>query len=86
MKILIEFINVCAWCDRYGSLVKALGEKHKGKICVKIYKAGKDFEYIKKYGMVSKSMIVINEKEKVSTLDEKIIKNLFIKAVNGWYK
>ena len=80
IKKLIEFINVCAWCDKYGGLVKALGEEYSDKITVKIYKAGKDFDYIKKYGMVTKSMIVINEKEKFSTLDEKIIKNIFLKV------
>lgn len=86
MKNLIEFINVCAWCDRYGGLVKALGEEYSDKINIKIYKAGKDFEYIRKYGMVSKSMIVINEKEKISTLDEKSIRNIFAKVADEWWQ
>ena len=33
---------------------------------VKVYKAGKDFDYIPKYGAVTKSMVVINEKQSQS--------------------
>jgi len=51
---------------------------------LKVYCAGKDFEYIKKYGMVMKSMIVINEKKKIQNLSEgAIIKAIEEAVVNS---
>ncbi len=48
---------------------------------LKIYRVGKDFEYIKKYGMVMKSMIVINEKKKIQNLSERVIAKAIEAAV-----
>lgn len=41
-------------------------KEYEGKVHVKVYKAGKDFDYIPKYGAVTKSMVVINEKQSQS--------------------
>jgi len=49
-------------------LVQALEKEYEGKVHVKVYKAGKDFDYIPKYGAVTKSMVVINEKKAVTKL------------------
>lgn len=43
-------------------MVQVLEKEYAGRVNVKIYRAGTDFDYIKKYGAVSKSMLVINEK------------------------
>lgn len=75
-KPLLEFVNVCSWCDVFGGLVRNLGEQYKDKIDVKIYKAGKDFEYVKKYGMLTKSVLVINE----SKIIDKVNKTSIIQA------
>ena len=47
----------------FGDLVQVLEKEYEGKVHVKIYRAGKDFDYIPKYGAVTKSMLVINEKK-----------------------
>ena len=44
-------------------MVQVLEKEYEGKVHVKIYRAGKDFDYIPKYGAVTKSMLVINEKK-----------------------
>ena len=54
--------------------------KEKG-ITAKIYKAGKDFGYLKKYGAVMKSTLIINEVKKYQTLSEEIIKKAIDEAV-----
>ena len=43
-------------------MVQVLEKEYAGRVHVKIYRAGQDFDYIKKYGAVSKSMLIINEK------------------------
>lgn len=52
----------------FGDLVQVLEKEYEGKVHVKIYRAGKDFDYIPKYGAVTKSMLVINEKKAVTKL------------------
>lgn len=56
-------------------------KKYNGKVKLKIYHVGKDFDYIKKYGMVTKSMIVINEKKKIQNLSEGVISRAIEEAV-----
>ncbi len=80
-KPCIEFINACAWCDKYTSLVKELKEKYKGKIEVKIYRLGQDFDYIRKYGAVLKSLIIVNEKKKIEDLSKGKIEKAFEEAL-----
>ena len=49
-KPCIEYIIACAWCEVFGDLVQVLEKEYEGKVHVKIYRAGKDFDYIPKYG------------------------------------
>lgn len=48
---------------------------------VKIYRAGQDFDYIKKYGAVSKSMLIINEKKAVTKLTKPAVRQAFEEAL-----
>ena len=41
----------------FGDLVQVLEKEYEGKVHVKIYRAGKDFDYIPKYGAVTKSVL-----------------------------
>lgn len=79
----IEYISACACCEVYGEFVKSLGEQYQGKVAVKIYKAGEDFEYIKKYGAVSKSMLVINQSKAVTKLNKENIRKAFEEALRS---
>ncbi|MGI6066072.1 MAG: thioredoxin-like (seleno)protein SaoT [Bacillota bacterium] len=63
-KVLLEFINTCPCCDAYGSLLKELADKHPDKIDLRLYTAGVDMDYIPKYGMVTRGMLIINGRDK----------------------
>mgnify|MGYP003372370760 CR=1 FL=1 len=56
-------------------------KEYEGKVHVKVYKAGKDFDYIPKYGAVTKSMVVINEKKAVTKLTKPAIRKAFEEAL-----
>lgn len=75
-KIIVEFINTWPTCDEHGMLVKKLGEKYSDKIEVKVYRAGKDFEYVKRYGIITKGTLIINQKKKFDKLNKAVIEKL----------
>ena len=41
---------------------------HADKLEIKLYQAGKDFSYIKKYGIITKGTLIINQKKKYDRL------------------
>ena len=62
-------------------MVQVLAKEYENRVHVKIYRAGQDFDYIKKYGAVSKSMIIINEKKAVTKLTKPAVRNAFEEAL-----
>ena len=58
-KPCIEYISACAWCEVFGDLVQVLEKEYEGRVNVKIYRAGKDFDYIKKYGIYVGIIVVV---------------------------
>lgn len=62
-------------------MVQALEEEYQGKVHVKIYKTGTDFDYIPKYGAVTKSMLIINEKKAVTKLSRAAVRKAFEEAL-----
>lgn len=48
---------------------------------MKIYYAGKDFDYIKKYGVIFKGTMIINGKKKIDRISKDIIESEIEKAV-----
>lgn len=79
-KPCIEYISACAWCEPFIGFVESLAKEYAGKVEVVIYRAGKDFGYIKKYGATTKSMVVINEKKAVKKLSKESIQAAFEEA------
>lgn len=67
----------------FGDLVQVLEKEYEGKVHVKIYRAGKDFGYIPKYGAVTKSMLVINEKKAVTKLTKPAVRDAFKEALKS---
>ena len=63
-KVLVEFINTCPCCNAYGSLLQELQKKHPQHIELRLYSAGKDMDYLAKYGMVTRGTLIINGKDK----------------------
>ena len=47
-KILIEYIDACAWCSKYKSFVETLTKNYEGMIELKIYKVGKEIFKLEK--------------------------------------
>lgn len=80
-KVLVEFINTCPTCDGYSSYLKELQKTYKDKIEVKLYYAGKDFDYLAKYGMVDRGTLIINEKNRYDVLSTKLIEQEIKKAI-----
>ena len=62
-------------------MVQVLEKEYEGRGHVKIYRAGQDFDYIKKYGAVSKSMLIINEKKAVTKLTKPAVRQAFEEAL-----
>ncbi|WP_418791796.1 thioredoxin-like (seleno)protein SaoT [Phosphitispora sp. TUW77] len=82
-KVSVEFINTCPCCDQHGQSIKDAAAKFGDKVDVKIYYAGKDFDYVKKYGMISKGTMIINGKKKYETLSRDIIEKAIEEAVRS---
>lgn len=78
----VEFIHTCPCCDTYTQILKDIA-KEKKEIDLKLYYAGKDFDYIAKYGPVTKGTLIINEKDSYdeSTLNKTIINEIIEKAL-----
>ncbi len=64
-------------------LIKKIGEKYKDKLDIKLYQAGKDFSYIKKYGVITKGTLIINQRKKYDRLSKDTIEKAIIQAINN---
>lgn len=80
-KVKIEFINTCAHCAATGRIIQEVAAGYGDDVELMQYVAGKDFDYLKKYGMISKGTMIINEKTKYDNLNKEIIEKAIDKAV-----
>ncbi|MDR1773405.1 MAG: thioredoxin family protein [Clostridioides sp.] len=80
-KILVEFINTCPTCEEHARVIKEICDKYPEKIDLKIYYAGKDFSYIKKYGVITKGTMIINQKKKVDRLSKSNIEKTILEVI-----
>lgn len=64
-------------------LIRKLGEIYKEKIDIKLYQAGKDFTYLKKYGIITKGTMIINQRKKYDRLSKDIIEKAITDAINN---
>lgn len=64
-------------------LIRKLGEIYKEKIDIKLYQAGKDFTYLKKYGIITKGTMIINQRKKYDRLSKDIIEKAITEAINN---
>lgn len=82
-KVQVEFINTCPCCDGYVQTIKNAAAKYGDQVAVKVYYTGKDFDYIKKYGMVTRGTMIINGKKKIDNLSKDIIEKTIDEAVRS---
>lgn len=82
-KVRVEFINTCSCCDEYGRIIRSAASKHGDDVEVKIYHAGKDFDYLKKYGPVTRGTMIVNGKKRFDTLSKDVIEKAISDAVGS---
>lgn len=82
-KVLVEFINTWAGCDGYTKAVQDAAAKYGDKVDVKIYYAGKDFDYVRKYGVIFRGTLIINEEKKIQRISKDIIEKEIELAVKN---
>ncbi|MCL2234845.1 MAG: thioredoxin-like protein [Defluviitaleaceae bacterium] len=80
-KVKIEFINTCPCCDGNENFLREVAKNHPDLVDVTIYNAGKDFDYLEKYGQVLRGTLIINEKEKHEDLSRKKLSKVVSKAL-----
>ncbi|WP_031483268.1 thioredoxin-like (seleno)protein SaoT [Maridesulfovibrio frigidus] len=80
-KTLVEFINTCPCCDEYVNIIEKTTSQYGSSIDLKVYYAGKDFDYVRKYGQVNKGTMIINERKKYDSLTTTVIENAIAEAV-----
>lgn len=81
-KIKVEFVNTCSCCDGYGEVLRELQRKYPEYIDLKIYYAGKDFDYLPKYGPLNRGTLIINERQKVDDLSRRILEKFLLEALD----
>lgn len=82
-KILVEFINTCLTCDSYSEYLNELQKTYKDKMELRIYYAGKDFDYIQKYGIIDRGTLIINGKNRYEILNKKLIEKEIKAAIEN---
>lgn len=82
-KVQVEFINTCHCCDEYGSIIRSAASRYGDSVEVKIYYAGKDFDYVRKYGPITKGTMIIDGKKRFDTLSKSLVENAIAEAVRS---
>lgn len=72
----VEFILACACCSSLADFVREIAPKYP-EVETRVYVAGKDTEYLPKYGAVTSSMLVVNEAEALPELSKAAILKTF---------
>lgn len=80
-KVQVEFINTCSCCASHEQDICKAAEPYGDQVEVKIYHAGLDFDYLRKYGMISRGTMIINGKRKYDNLNREIIEKAIQTAV-----
>jgi len=82
-KVHVEFINTCPCCDEHGANIKNIAARFGDQVKVSLYHAGKDFGYLKKYGMISKGTMIVNGTKRYDNLTREVIEKAIAEAMAG---
>ncbi|HBG18066.1 MAG TPA: thioredoxin family protein [Desulfobulbaceae bacterium] len=82
-KVHVEFINTCPCCDEHGANIKNIAASFGDQVEVSLYYAGKDFGYLKKYGMISKGTMIVNGRKRYDNLTKEVIEKAITEAMAG---
>jgi hypothetical protein len=64
-------------------IIKKSAAPYGDAVTVKVYYAGRDFDYLKKYGMINKGTMIVNGRKKYQSLSPAIIRQAIEQAVRG---
>jgi hypothetical protein len=81
-KVTVEFINTCPSCAAHEEAVRSAASRFGDAVDVIIYRAGKDFGYLRKYGPVSRGTLIINGRKKYDNLSNDLIGRAIAEAVS----
>jgi hypothetical protein len=79
-RIKVEFINTCPCCDEHAQIVEEITGRDPDLFETHIYRAGKDFGYLKKYGVISKGTLIIDGNIRIDALSGRVIENALADA------
>lgn len=82
-KVLVEFINTCPHCAGFERDVRDVGALYPDMVDVRIYVAGKDVEYLRRYGMISRGTLIINGTDRYEEPGRALIERVVAEAVAG---
>jgi len=82
-RVKVEFINTCPSCHGYEETIKTIAAKYGQHVDLHIYYAGKDFAYLKQYGMITKGTMIINGKKKFEDPSGEIIESAIAEAIRS---
>jgi len=82
-KVQVEFVNTCPSCAEHIETIRDVAQKYGDDVDVKIYYAGKDVEYIRKYGMFTKGTMIVNGRKKYDSLTRAVIEKAIDDAVRS---
>ena len=80
-KVKVEFINTCASCNDVARTIREVADRYGNDVDVTFYAAGKDFGYLRKYGMIARGTMIINGKTRYETLSRDVIEKAIGEAV-----
>jgi len=64
-------------------VIKQAAAKYGDAVAVIIYYAGKDMDYLRKYGMVTRGTMIINSRKKYDILSRSVIEKAIEEAVRS---
>jgi len=82
-RVRVEFIHTCPCCDEYGPTIQAAASRYGDRVEVRIYHAGRDFDYLKTYGPVTRGTMIVNGRKRFDTLSKEIIEKAISEAAGG---
>ncbi|MDO8949997.1 MAG: thioredoxin-like (seleno)protein SaoT [Actinomycetota bacterium] len=60
-KVLLEFVNTCPHCAGHERDVRDVAAQYGDAVETRFYVAGKDFDYVRRYGVITRGTLIVNE-------------------------
>lgn len=81
-KVLVEFVNTCPHCAGFERDVREVAAQYGDGVDVRVYVAGKDVDYLRRYGMVSRGTLFIDSVDRYEEPSRGLIERVIAEAVS----